>query len=311
MKKLSLKIVLWGLFILFTNRVQAQWSNYQFFEPNASFSDTVLYSIDSASAKTWKIGKPNKEKFNSAFSNPNALLTDTSVNYDTSLNASVTFKIYNLPWGWGNFIAIRWLQKLDLEENKDFAFIYWSRGDSNVWHNAFDYDPFFNYNFYGFNTSNVAIDSSNLEKGLTGTDTTWRDIWFCIFDSGSFDTSINLKFVFKSDSLKTNHEGWMIDNFQYHPIILHTVGSEIKSKDKFVVFPNTTNGVVHVESTFEAENKLINSISVYDAFGKLLEHNIGVSKRVTLDLSKYPDGVYYLRPNTKDKSDYLKVILNH
>ncbi len=311
MRKLSLKIVLWGVFILFTGNVNAQWGNYQFFEPNASFSDTVIYNIDSISAKTWKIGKPNKVKFNSAFSNPNALLTDTSVNYDTSLNAIIIFKIYNLPWAWGNFIAIRWLQKIDLEENKDYGFIYLSKGNSNVWHNAFEYSPDFNYNFYGFNTANVGVDSSNLQKGFTGTDTTWRDMWLCIFDQTGFDTSINLKFIFKTDTSKTNHEGWMVDNFQYHPIILHTVESEMKTKDKFVVFPNTTNGVVHVESTFDGENKQIHSISIYDAYGKLLERNIGVSKRVTLDLSQYPDGVYYLRPNTKDKTDYLKVILNH
>jgi Secretion system C-terminal sorting domain len=311
MRKLSLKIVLWGLFILFTNHVHAQWTYYQFFEPNASFTDTVEYSVDSASAKTWKIGKPNKVKFNSAFSNPNALFTDTSIYYDTSINASIIFKVHNATWGWSNLIAIRWLQKIDLEANNDFAFVYLSRGNSNVWYNAFEYSPNFNYNFYGFNSENVGVDSSNLEKGFTGTDTTWRDIWLCILDNNSFDSVINLKFVFKSDTLKTNHEGWMIDNFQFHPIVLHTVGSEIKSKDKFVVFPNTTNGVVHVESTFDDENKLINSIAVYDAYGKLLEQNIGVSKRVTIDLSKYPDGVYYLRPNTKDKSDYLKVILNH
>lgn len=312
MKNIKILLALSLLITVFPVKLKAQWVYSQFFENTPNITDTVEYVIDSLSKKTWEIGKPAKTIFKNALTNPNVLITNTNHSYDTSISANVIFRIAGVGpiWERQNF-ALRWSQQLDLENNKDFAFVYISVDSGASWANATDYNPNINYNFYGFNAENIGTDSSSLQKGFTGSDSIWRDIWLCLYGDESAVGKIFLKFVFKSDSVQSNHEGWMIDNFQFHPIIIHTVASDLKNKNSFVAFPNITNGVLNVESTFEGEDKKINAIYLYDSFGKLLKEYVGVSKRVTLDLGQYPDGIYFVKPITKYKSELLKVVLKH
>ncbi|MBR2772152.1 MAG: T9SS type A sorting domain-containing protein [Bacteroidales bacterium] len=63
------------------------------------------------------------------------------------------------------------------------------------------------------------------------------------------------------------------------------------------VWPNPTNGSLNIQ--FTNHNSPITEIKVYDVYGKLVDvletcHGAFL-QTVQIDLSRYPDGIYFLR----------------
>lgn len=291
----------------------AQKTFYQNFEPDPNITDTIHFSIDSNSKRIWHVGMPKKTKFNEALSIPNVLITDTTSNYDTSSIATVLFS-QEIVTSFFNYYSFRWIQKIDFENNKDFGEIYVSANNGKNWYNAL-YDTTMNspvYNIYGYDPNNLTINPNSNNTALTGTDTFWRDLWLCMYhNSNQMKDTFLFKFVFYSDSVSTNNEGWMMDNFMLSPSFIHTLGTSLKVSNSFTVFPNETTGIVHVESTYSGEDKQLQKVYLYSSSGALLEEFNIHSKRVMIDISKYPDGMYILKPYTKNQSKSIKVLLKH
>ncbi len=294
----------------------SQWNEYnQYFEPLPSDTDKIKVLIDSISAKTWQVGKPNKNKFKVANTIPNVLISDTINVYDTSLHANVVLSVGNLWSIFANFYAIRWTQKLDLEVGKDFVEVLVSVDSGHTWNDAFSSS--WNgviYNFYGFDQANVFANPKTMNGAFSGTDSVWRDIWLCLNinnTSWGLIDSLMIKFVFSSDTIQSNQDGMMIDNFIVSPSFLHTVTTETKTKNSIVAFPTETSGIVNLETTYDGVNSTITAVEVYDLNAKLLESYNPNRKRITLDLSNYPEGTYLLKSKTANKNKTHKVFIRH
>ena len=85
-----------------------------------------------------------------------------------------------------------------------------------------------------------------------------------------------------------------------------TVGVEEYNAFDFKVYPNPTNGVVNVQCTMNNEQWTDGEIHVLDMYGRLL-NVVGVNsdsplRTAQIDLSRYANGVYFIKMVADDKT---------
>ncbi len=290
------------IFPLFTF---GQYEFYQYFE-SADTNDIAVINIDidTSSLNIWHIGSPQKIIFDSAATAPNVIITDT-INYYPSNNTS-SFQYTITPWTTWGVLAIQWKQKLDMDFGKDGGMIEFSVDGGTTWQSAFD-NPYV-YNFYGYNESNLDTLLTG-EQAFTGLDSTWKDIWLC-YDMTWLNNndSIMVKHTFVSDSIDNNNEGWMMDNLLVHITIIHTV-NEVEQDEYLVVAPNPTSGRVEISTKKINEYHIIEKMELLDSNGSVLENWEMIPTKFFIDISNYPNGLYYLNIKTNKESKVAKIIL--
>ncbi|MBN2776416.1 MAG: T9SS type A sorting domain-containing protein, partial [Bacteroidales bacterium] len=67
---------------------------------------------------------------------------------------------------------------------------------------------------------------------------------------------------------------------------------------KISITPNPTNGIINING------QNINNVSIYDNIGKLLIS----TKNSSIDLSKYPSGMYFVKIATNENTSTYKVV---
>jgi Secretion system C-terminal sorting domain len=303
MKKTLLLITLTLFLSGFT---QAQQTLTQYFEgADTSLFDAILVNIDTGSSNIWQIGRPQKTVFDSASTLPNAIVTDTLLQYPTNTTSRFTAKIYN-QWWWG-IMALQWKQKLDIDSTGDGAIIEFTTDHGTTWQNAFN-NPFV-YNFYGFEPGSQDTLTSG-EYVLNGTDTTWRDVWLC-FDMSwvsTFPDTILFRFTFKSDSINTGKDGWMIDNMMAHITIIHTAKSTVQT-DYINVYPNPSGNIVHIEAEKLEDFHIIEHMELINSQGKVVQHWQNLPTKFWFDVSNFADGNYTLKVKTNVNSATIPIVV--
>ncbi len=296
-------ITLLSLFIL-QHFAQAQIL-YQYFDGADTLANSSIFiNIDTGVSNIWQIGAPQKAKFSSAATVPNAIVTDTVNTYPK--NNISQFSFHYVPWVTWGVLALQWKQKLNMDLHKDGGIIEYSVDTGTTWHNVFN-DPHV-YSFYGFKPGNADTLVTG-EFALSGTDTLWKDIWLC-FDMSwlSFNDSIYFRYTFKSDSINTGKAGWMIDNLMAHQSMMHPVQEENK-KDYLNVYPNPTKDIVNIEIQKIQNFHIIKSLELSNAEGILLEQWKNVPTKFWFDAGKYPEGIYFLKVLTNIKAETIPIII--
>ncbi len=285
----------------------AQPPYYQLFDDTSSTSyyNTLKVVLDTSSTNIWQIGPPQKTIFDSAATLPNAIVTDTINPYPSNNESSFSY-VYHRETFYYGIHAIQWKQKLDMDAAEDGGILEFSLDGGLVWQNAFN-NPYV-YNFYGFDTKNVDTLPSG-EIAFTGTDTTWRDVWFCFDYSFLFQyDSIMVRHRFVSDSVDNGREGWIIDNLTMHITVQHTIGE--KNQDKYLkVYPTLSSGIVHIEAKKLNEYHIIEQLDVLDGNGKLVQQFKNVPTKFFVDLADLANGQYFIHVRTNKKSERFKIIL--
>lgn len=303
MKKLYITAV---LLILIVSTSSAQYYSQYFDGADTIFSSSVNVELDTSSSNVWQIGVPQKIIFDSSATFPNAIVTDTINSYPANNTSRFTIKILNQFTNFG-ILAVQWKQKLDMDTAFDGGIVEFTIDHGLTWQNAFN-NPFV-YNFYGFQLSNQ--DTLNTgEYAFSGTDSTWRDIWLC-FDLSwvtQFQDTMMFRFTLKSDSVNNNKEGWMIDNFMSHITFIHTL-KEVTKTDYLNVYPNPTNNIIHIEAEKLTEFHIIEHMELVDSQGKIVERWTNLPTKFWFDVSKYGEGLYFLRVKTNIQSETLPIIV--
>lgn len=302
MKKIYLTILILFSVVFFTN---AQQEYNQYFDgADTSVLNSLIIQLDTSSSNIWQVGRPQKIIFDSAATFPNVIVTDTINYYPINNTSSFSFKI--VPWATWGLLAVQWKQKIDMDLHHDGAIIEYSVDTGNTWHNVF-YDPHV-YNFFGYQPANQDTLLTG-EYAMSGTDSTWRDIWLC-FDMSwlSFNDSIYFRYTFKSDSINNNKEGWMIDNMMTHISIMHPV-KEVNKKDYINVYPNPTKDIVNIEIQKIQDFHIIENMELVGEDGTLISQWKNVPTKFWFDTSKYPDGIYFLKVKTNIKSETIPIVV--
>lgn len=293
--------------LLLTFSVNAQLQQY-FDGADTNLTSSIFIVKDTGSNNIWQIGKPQKVIFDSAKTLPNALVTDTINYYPPNNISSFSFRVSHFGLGNTGIVAIRWMQKLDIDTSGDGAMIEYTIDSGKTWKNALNNPQV--YNFYGFNPANKDTLATG-EYVLSGTDTTWRDIWLCFNSTSNWygNDSIQIRYTLISDTSTNNHEGWMIDNMRVQPTYIHTVKHTADAK-ALLVYPTVTKGPVTVQVESSNEDHHIKSIIVMNSEGRLLKEYYKSDLLQDIDLSSYPNGIYYLKITTNKVSLSYAITLN-
>lgn len=226
------------------------------------------------------------------------MLTDTLNPYP---NDSISYAYFTFPTS--QFNSSYWLtfkHKFDTEINVDGGYIEYYDCYNDVWLNLITSPGMVcsgYYPFYFQNNPNTTLVNS--EVGFSGTSTGWETTEISLYCGLVFGESQNrggwsfpqFRFAFVSDSNNTNQEGWMIDDIYW--MDLEGVCSGIVENEnqlQLSVYPNLTDGKI----SFETENELFSSITIYDFSGKQIENFIfSPSNFKTLQLSNLSNGMYF------------------
>lgn len=272
------------------------------------FTNKEVFKVtfeDTTTASLWQIGTPQKSVFNSAASLPYALLTDTMQPFpaDTVSSFYLTFLKRSIG-GNSEVIALRWLQKLDMEKGEDYGKVALSLDGGQTFDEVFRHRAVYNFFGYYYEHIDTLADSS---LAFSGTDTLWRDIWFCLYADEIPDTVL-LKFTFSSGSNLNGRDGWMIDNFRAEPTWSHTV-REMEGRQQLSVFPNPSHTAMTVALKQNSSHRTIRQIQLINAFGQGVHAWDCNGASRTIDVSGFAAGYYKLRVTTDVKDLIFPVII--
>jgi hypothetical protein len=206
MKSLLLTVI--GLFFL--TPVLAQIDTIDFegsllqIEIDTSYADNI-----------WQIGQPNKAIFDSAYSVPFAMITDTVDYYPTSNQSSFILKV-ELD---GSDRVVSFKHKFDTDSARDGGFVEVSFNQGIDWlHLSANTQEFIDEgNVYQFvETENFYQPNDTIHNGksaFNGSGGEWANstiTFWCVAFKAPIECHI--RFTFSSDTVETNQEGWLIDN---------------------------------------------------------------------------------------------------
>lgn len=307
MKRILLKSIFAIVFVFSYSDSFAQWYDQYFDGADSAFSTNSLYvKIDTVASNIWQVGKPQKVIFDSAATLPNALVTDTINYYPNNNTSSFTLEIPYYAGIYYGILGIQWKQKLDMDQGQDGGMVEYSIDEGLTWESAFN-NPHV-YNFFGY----PSPDFDTLATGqyaFSGTDSLWRDVWLCYdlswIGASSTDTLL-VRYTFISDSTNTNKEGWMIDNMNAHITVIHPV-KENASAEYFNVYPNPAKNIVNIELQRLNEYHIIENMQLINSEGKLMQEWNKIPTRFWIDVSKYANGMYYLKIKSNLKSKTIPI----
>jgi len=268
---------------------------------NPVWYDSII-SIDTASVNIWQTGQPQKMNFDSAKSFPKALVTDT-VNFYPKDNNSL-FNINLTEIGKVCGFGISFYHKYDTDSLKDGGMIQISYDSMNAnWVNI-------------INDTNLIISNglySNLysvetlgDVGFSGLQLTWQKtalVWKSI--PSSVSNNVQLRFLFKSDSIQNNKDGWIIDDLCMQDILCPGIEKN-NYNENINVYPNPVSDVLFIELT-DGSNF---DYTLWNSFGEIVIFSKKESeKRKHLNLDQLKSGIYFLTIRNNKNNLTRKIIV--
>ena len=300
MKKLSLvPIAILALTVAHT-RTYAQWTYSVTFESNSQ-----LVSIDTSQVNNiWQIGKPQKYFFDSAYSKPKVIVTDTINKYPINNISSfqIVIKSGVSFWGSGAFPYLKFYHKFDTDSLKDGGYIESSIDGGTTWINIANNALAFScYVPYGLN--DTISGGIHAFTGKSGIGWSCFNIWWawCYPNSipNPIPDSIMVRFTFKSDNTQTNKDGWMIDNIEFGTQGCPIGVNEIIYNLGLTISPNPFS----LRTTLRTADLLKNAtLALYNSFGQIVKQIENLSgQTITLQRDDLPSGLYFLRLTQDNK----------
>ncbi|MPM10965.1 hypothetical protein SDC9_57303 [bioreactor metagenome] len=236
-----------------------------------------IYKIDTSySMSNWHICKPNKQTFESAFSAPLAILTDSTGPYRVNDTSSFTVQLTDHFQCWC-MPMIGAFYKMESDSLTDFGMIELSTDNGLSWNNILSNDIIPD----GFWLTPKPI--------FTGRISEWTEFFAMLPNVENIDTLL-FRFTFISDSVQTGKAGWILDDIK---LLIHTEGApEIVIRNEVSAFPNPANNTIII-SHAAFQNGL--SISVYNIQGQLLYNHPMQQAKTEIDMSQFENGVYFIR----------------
>ncbi len=265
----------------------------------------------------WQIGRPQKVLFTSAYSIPNAIVTDTLSVYPESNTSSFTLKITTWQLTWYPNYVLGFKHKWDTD-SLDGGFIEFSYDGGLNWRNIFRGMDTIPYVYqYGFAHDFVPDTLINGEVGFSGQpdfydpgSSPWIETMICwpTYQIPSLGDSLYIRFSFVSDEVPSLRDGWMIDNFFSFAAVTHPVDEFLKMRDFIVARPNPVEDHFFIQYDVPAAGAEVD-ICLIDPMGRVVytlakewqeagvhEYAPGSSDFV------HPDGLLYLRARVGERS---------
>lgn len=232
-------------------------------------------SIDTSDLNNiWQIGMPQKIMFNTAYSSPKTILTDTLNSYPNNNDSYFDISlptIINSSYSFSTSTTISFMHRINTDTMKDGGYIEVKYHKDSAWVNI-AYDTLLSSQYIMFNCENLYETHDTLFNGQTGfsgssdwVNTKLQWIWVMLVKEYPPD-SIYLRFHFISDDINTNKDGWMIDNLEMIEYAPFGSLEELNSENLISVSPNPVSESALVE--IKTKNNETYTAELYDIFGQ-------------------------------------------
>ncbi|NOQ71092.1 MAG: T9SS type A sorting domain-containing protein [Crocinitomix sp.] len=250
--------------------------------------------LDTAASNQWQTGFPSKPFFDTSYSAPNCIMTDSLIPYSNSNLSSFQIPLHYEGGDMMFNVGIRFWHKYQTDSLLDGGFIEFSYDYGDTWANVYDHTElypefeFYQENLYG--EEDTLIDGTHAFTGTSDwTYTQLQWIWMYPLKVEVPDTLL-LRFNFISDSINTSKDGWMIDNISSFYAIFGGV-DEYGTAASLQIFPNPSLGATTVK--YENHQNESYSLSVINTLGQELIRMNGLSgSTVSLETRKLAKGIY-------------------
>ncbi|MBS1644384.1 MAG: T9SS type A sorting domain-containing protein [Bacteroidetes bacterium] len=233
----------------------------------------------------WQLGHPNKTVFNAAFSNPNALVTDT-LNALPPNDTSVIYfsKVTNILHQ-THGASLKFEFQLD-GDSADFGTVELSLDSGRSWIDPIKEDKTYNMHWIGGKPT------------LKGTTNGWKyyhlDLQYLF--TKQWDkfpivraSRVLLRFTYITDSDTARHDGWIIDDFKL--IDNYEAVPEIRNDQLIAIYPNPVQNVLYIQPQKSNQSA---QVQIYNYAGQLvLSQSLFNGGQV--NMSSLPNGFYMLK----------------
>ncbi len=292
------KLLLLHLILIIATVCKAQFITINFETPDS------LVNIDTTIANNiWQISVPAKTFFDSAYSAPNAIVTDTLNFYPDTNLSSFTIMVWDPSWMfWDPSIGISFWHKFDTDSLQDGGYIEVSVDSGatwtnivNAWYISLPWPLGGTFYYDSSNFSNPII--ANGQPAFTGRSDTANGGWqfaqfgWCFPPVNWADPyPIFVRFTFSSDSVHHNKEGWMIDDLQIWYLVCEGIKENV-ANNLISVYPNPSTDQLFIK---RKDDKISASIRVIDLLGTLIFEDKNFTAE-SINTRIFKPGVYLLR----------------
>ncbi len=289
---MKIKLLLSTVFIFSTLSIVAQ--GVIDFENTTTFE---YLTIDTTNHNNiWQIGKPDKTLFNSAYSVPNVIITDTVLPYPINNNSD--FVVQAIYFGSYN-LFLNFQYKINTDSLFDYGKIYASSNHGLTWVDITnDTLP---ANLHWCISNGPVLCPGTLNLPLTGTSAGWYEFSFWsaganILSTITYKDTILFRFAFHSDSIQNNKEGWMIDNIEFGNY--EGIQEFINVRSNLDVYPNPAGNRIRILNNDWKGDVLL---SFYNLQGQLLFSYLTRQPENELDISGLANGIYTIKATSNNK----------
>ncbi len=297
MKKNILAVLLAAQVFVGISQAYIRYSDTINFEEPCSY----LY-IDSSAMNLWQTGVPGKTIFDSAYSKPFAIITDTTNYYTPNNHSAFILKLEPECFQENCNTLINFWHKFDTDSINDYGVVEVSYDEGENWKDV--------YNDTTYLIHYLRNSSSTDQCLATGQSNGWVQdnivFHFYLTPVEPPDT-VWLRFSFYSDSIQNENEGWMIDDITI--LCLDIWGIEENTVFNSYPYPNPCQEYL---SIVVPDNESLNfTVYIYDYLGKIVESEKFIGEPVLLNTKSYKNGMYFYRiiNNIDKKSSRRKFIL--
>ena len=237
---------------------------------------------------SWQIGPPQKNLFDSAYSLPNAIMTDTANAYP--INDTSSFYIILPEHVNGFWPRLQFYYKINTDSISDYGNIEASYDNGNNWIDVIKDADLYDIEWGSYPspglTDSIAFTGNNGD--------TWY--WFTLFMPAwdyyfPYNDTVIYKITFFSDGIQTNKDGWMIDDIFLEDFISGV--NENTQENLLLVFPNPFTNDLTIKS--RDSQKALGRINFYDLTGKPVKMINSVFSQLNIDMSELREGIYLYR----------------
>ena len=267
------------------------------------FSDTVSFEsphsanlrIDTSQSNSiWKVGTPSKTFFNSSYSHPNAIFTDTGY-YPNNNYSYFDLIIKDTQFGWfqwGEGILGFW-HKYDTDSLLYGGYVSVSYDGGSNWKNIIN-----DSNAIMITPTNFYSQTDTIKENIpafSGHSNEWtysQFYWFWMALTKDWpQDSLIVRFNFNSDSINNNKEGWLIDQIFFNGYQVIGSADDIKNNNSVNIYPNPGKDVFNF-NFYNPKGECF-KLEILDNVGKqiITKENIRTNKFTLNDLN-LSKGVY-------------------
>lgn len=272
------------------------------FEPSCVYIDTL-----SNPNNIWQIGTPQKANFTSAYSSPNAIVTDLVDPYPTNDTSVFIIQLIASGVGFGVY------------NSAILAGEYFVNSDSLTDYGKIEFSPDNGITWTDLLNDTILMDSINNfywswgdpRPILTGNSNGWQYFATNLATYGNFfdvhyGDTILYRFTFISDSIQSDKDGLMFDNFYFWDF---GEGIESPQNNNLIsIYPNPSSDKLVVLQKSQPADK--SAIQILNCSGQVIysdQHFTGAP----VDTKLLSNGIYFLKYSDSKSFAIKKFVVNH